>query len=73
MNSSFPGVSRDTDQGVVWIGGELWIACDGTGVSMGGRAHSSLFFCSATKESTTCTQVLCECLEMCTTGNRSSS
>ena len=31
----------------VWIGGELWIACEGTGVSTGGRAHSSLFFCSA--------------------------
>ena len=30
-----------------WIGGELWIACEGTGVSTGGRAHSSLFFCSA--------------------------
>ena len=28
-------------------GGELWIACEGTGVSTGGRAHSSLFFCSA--------------------------
>ena len=28
-------------------GGELWIACEGTGLSTGGRAHSSLFFCSA--------------------------
>ena len=26
------------------IGGELWIACEGTGVSTGGRSHSSLFF-----------------------------
>ena len=27
--------------------GELWFACEGTGVSTGGRAHSSpLFFCS---------------------------
>ena len=25
------------------IGGELWIACTGTGVSTGGRAHSSHF------------------------------
>ena len=25
------------------IGGELWIACEGTGVSTGGRAHSLLF------------------------------
>ena len=29
------------------MGGELWIACEGTGVSTGGRAHSSIFFCSA--------------------------
>ena len=27
------------------IGGELWFACEGTGVSTGGRAHSSPFFC----------------------------
>ena len=26
--------------------GELWFACEGTGVSTDGRAHSSLLFCS---------------------------
>ena len=29
------------------IGGELWFACEGSGVSTGGRAHSFPFFCSA--------------------------
>ena len=39
--------------------GELWFACTGTGVSMGGRAHNSPpFFVVRTKESTTCVQVL---------------
>ena len=52
--------ARNTDQGVETCvqvsresassgtrgdGGELWFACEGTGVSTGGRAHSSpLFF-----------------------------
>ena len=36
---------------------ELWFACEGTGVSTGGRAHSSPFFKDRTKESTTCVQV----------------
>ena len=45
MNASFSGVSRDTDQGDISLeptvtGGELWIACAGTGVSTGGSAHS---------------------------------
>ena len=29
------------------IGGELWIACEGTGVSTGGQAHGSQFFCGS--------------------------
>ena len=58
--ASFSGVSRDTDQGVeacvqvsvtrlepTAMGGELWIACEGTGVSTGGRAHGSQFFCGS--------------------------
>ena len=40
------------------VGGELWIACEGTGVRTGGRAHSSPFFLERTKGSTTCVQVL---------------
>ena len=36
---------------------ELWFACEGTGVSTGGRAHSSsIFFAVWTKESETCTE-----------------
>ena len=33
-------------------GGERWFACEGTGVSTGGRAHSSRFFlqCRRTKD-----------------------
>ena len=54
----------------VWIGGELWMACEGTGVSTGGRAHSSSSFAVRTKQSTTCIQVLCECLAVCLAGNR---
>ena len=41
------------------IGGGLWFACEeGTGVSTGGRAHSSpfFFFLVRTKESNTCVQ-----------------
>ena len=38
------------------MGGELWIACDGTGVSMGGRAHS-LFFLQCGPRSPTGVQV----------------
>ena len=40
------------------IGGELSIACEGTGVSTGGRAHSSSLFVVQTKESTTCVEVV---------------
>ena len=32
----------------------LWIACEGTGVSTGGRAHRSLSFAVQTKESNSC-------------------
>ena len=40
------------------VGGGLWIACAGTGVSTGGRAHSSApFFVVLTKESNTCVHV----------------
>ena len=47
MNASFSGVSRDGPRSLpVWIG-DLWIACEGKGICMGGRAHSSLFFSSA--------------------------
>ena len=51
-------------------GGELWIACDGTGVSTGGRAHSPLFFCTADQRVQHVRKLLCECLDMCTTDNR---
>ena len=40
------------------IGGELWFACEGTGVSTGGRAHSSHFKNGTDQGVTTCFQVL---------------
>ena len=37
------------------MGGELWFACEGTGVSSGGRrTHSSTFLAVRTKEPNTC-------------------
>ena len=74
MNASFSEVSRDTDQGnegcvqvsresarlePTATGGELWFACEGAGLSTGGRAHSPpFFFAVRTKESNTCVQFL---------------
>ena len=54
------------------IGGELWIACEGTGVSTGGRAHSPcfFFFCSSDQGVQRVCKFLCECLETCLSGNR---
>ena len=71
MSARFSGVSRDTDQAnhtrrllgslirlePTATGRELWFACTGTGVSTGGRAHSSPpFFTVRTMESNTCVQ-----------------
>ena len=39
------------------IGGELWFACEGTGVSTGGTFPQLLFFAVGTKEANTCVQV----------------
>ena len=54
-------------------GGELWFACEGTGVSTDGRAHSShLFFAVRTKDSNNFAQVFFsrESLDMCSTDSR---
>ena len=49
---------------------ELWIVCEGTGVSTGGRAHSSLFLCSADQGVQFVCKFLCACLEMYLSGKR---
>ena len=43
------------------MGGELWFAFEGTGVSTGGRAHGAFVCgqCGRTKESNTCVQFFC--------------
>ena len=43
------------------MGGELWTAYEGTDVSTGGRAHSSLYF-SADQGAKHVCKFLCECL-----------
>ena len=51
-------VSRESDPSGTDGKGGSWFACEGTGVSTGGRVHSSpLFFVERTKESNTCVQV----------------
>ena len=52
------------------VGGELWIACEGTGVSTGGRAHGALFFCFGDQGVQHVRKFLCEFLFMCLSGNR---
>ena len=52
------------------IGGELWIACEGTGVTTGGRAHSSFFFCGTDQGVQRTCKFLCECLDICLSANR---
>ena len=47
-----------TRLGPAAVGGELWIACTGTGVSTGGRSHSTIFFVVWAEESDKCVQVL---------------
>ena len=54
-------------------GGELWIACTGTGVSTGGRAPSSHFFLQYGPRCPTSVYSLFfsrESLDLCTTDNR---
>ena len=72
MNASFSAVSRETDQGVYPSGKEE--SC-GSPVKAQASARvdvptAPFSFAVWTKQSTTCFQVLCECLGMCTTGNR---
>ena len=43
-------------------GRELWLACERTGVSMGGRAHSLIFLCSADQGVLHVRKLLRECL-----------
>ena len=53
------------------IGGELWIACTGTGVSTGGGAHSPFFLRYGPRSPTRVYKCSSrECLDLCSTDNR---